>query len=193
MRGLWALKKVIGQPLLREIILRSARGGAQCGVIFGHGIRLAFISASSVSLGVLVALTRDPTEIGRREKAVWIFVMFALLMLEIKSVYQDRNEHDKQQAEARERETRSFEGIADGIKREIRQSHEQFEATMQKSDAIMAGVADSVRFQNGGDSFAYITFTPEQAYAHSGKKTLFANRFPAVQVATAQARIFWLP
>jgi hypothetical protein len=60
-------------------------------------------------LGVLVTLVRDLTTIGKREKAAWIFVMFTLLLFEVKSVYQDRNEHDQQQADARERETKSFE------------------------------------------------------------------------------------
>jgi hypothetical protein len=115
-------------------------------------------------LGVLVALIRDPTKIGRREKAAWVFVMFALLMLEIKSVYQDRNEHDQQQAEARERETKSFESIAKGIEGAIQQSQKDFEATMRKSDAIMGRVGDSIKSQTGGESFAYITFTPEPAY-----------------------------
>jgi len=34
-------------------------------------------------LGVIVPLIRDLTKIGRREKAAWTFVMFALLLLEI--------------------------------------------------------------------------------------------------------------
>ena len=112
-------------------------------------------------LGLLVALTRDPTTIRSREKAAWIFVMFVLLLLEVKSVYQDRNEHDEQQAEARERETKSFESIANGIEGAIQQSQKDFAASMRKSDAIMGGVTDSIRIQTGGDSFAYITFTPE--------------------------------
>src|SRR6202044_704655 len=83
-------------------------------------------------LGVLVALTRDPTRIGKREKAAWIFVMFALLLLEVRSVYQDRNEHDTQQAEARDREIESFAAIADGINDAIHQSQQNFDATMSQ-------------------------------------------------------------
>ena len=71
-------------------------------------------------LGVAVALTRDPTKISRGEKAAWIFVMVVLLGLEMKSVYQDRNEHDLQQSEAREREEHSFQTIANGISETIK-------------------------------------------------------------------------
>lgn len=115
-------------------------------------------------LGVLVALTRDPTKIGRPEKAVWIFVMFALLWLEIKSVYRDRNEHDTEQRLAREQSERNFQTIASGISETIEKSARQFEATMRKSDAIMGRVGDSIKSQTGGESFAYITFTPEPAH-----------------------------
>jgi hypothetical protein len=80
-------------------------------------------------VGVVVPLIRDLGKIGKREKAVWTIVMFVLLGLEIKSVYQDRNEHDKQQSEARDRETRSFESIANGIKGAIEESDRHFKVT----------------------------------------------------------------
>jgi hypothetical protein len=92
-------------------------------------------------LGVLVALIRDLSKIGRREKAAWVFVMFALLMLEIKSVYQDRNEHDQQQEEAREKEERSFRVIADGITGAMERSDQNFQATMQQSGLLKSDIA----------------------------------------------------
>jgi hypothetical protein len=107
-------------------------------------------------LGVVVTLARDPTKIGQREKAAWIFAMFALLMLEIKSVYQDRNEHDRQQAEARESETRNFQAIADGISITIQQSQQHFDATMEKSQQLMGLSQESLANITGGDSYAYI-------------------------------------
>ena len=94
--------------------------------------------------------------------------MFAFLLLEIKSVYQDRSEHDTEQRLARERSERNFQMIADGIFETIKKSEQQFATMMQKSEAIMSGVGDSVRAQTGGDSFAYITFTPEPANIRIG-------------------------
>lgn len=91
-------------------------------------------------LGVIVPLIRD-LQNRRPERAVWTFVMFALLLLEIKSVYQDRNEHDEQQAKARALETESFKEIADGINGAIQQSDQHFQATMGSTDALITSTA----------------------------------------------------
>jgi hypothetical protein len=96
-----------------------------------------------------VPLIRDPQKIGKHEKALWTFVLFALLMLEIKSVYQDRNEHDREQAEARERETKSFEKIANGIEGAIQQAQDNFAATMKQ-------FGESVKTITGGSSFPIV-------------------------------------
>lgn len=96
-------------------------------------------------VGVLVPLLRDVAKLGKREKALWTSIMFALLLLEIKSVYQDRNEHDAQQKEARELETENFRTIADGIEDSIRQSRENFTGTMKRSDQIMSRVAATIK------------------------------------------------
>jgi hypothetical protein len=45
-------------------------------------------------LGVVVPLLRDFSQMKKGEKAVWTAVLFVLLLLELKSVYQDRREHD---------------------------------------------------------------------------------------------------
>ena len=115
-------------------------------------------------LGVLVALTRDPTKIGSREKAAWLFVMFALLLLEPKSVYKDRNEHDQQQKEARQRENDSFQTIADGINRTIITSEQQFEATtadmkelMHSASHIAATAKQSLDQITGNHQFCYLS------------------------------------
>jgi len=70
-------------------------------------------------LGVLVPLFRDLGEIGRREKALWTFIMFALVLLEIRSIYRDRDVHDKEQADARAEQLRQFGEIAKGIDKTI--------------------------------------------------------------------------
>jgi len=101
-------------------------------------------------LGVIVPLIRDINHIGRREKAVWTLIMFSLLLLEIKSVYQDRNEHDTQQAEARTREENNFKEIASGIKASIAESDRNFSATMGKTKEVLENIT-------GGTSFAIVT------------------------------------
>lgn len=101
-------------------------------------------------LGVLVPLIRDLNKIGKREKAAWTFVMFSLLLLEIKSVYQDRNEHDNQQAEARRREENNFREIANGIEKNIADSDRNFNATIGKTNEVLENIT-------GGKSFAVVT------------------------------------
>jgi hypothetical protein len=79
----------------------------------------------------------------------------------MRSVYKDRDEHDAQQAATRERETKSFETIADGITQAIRESDRNFSEVMKRSNLILGGVTDTIKTETGGDSFAYITFTAE--------------------------------
>jgi hypothetical protein len=82
-------------------------------------------------VGVLVPLFRDLTRIGRWEKAAWTAIMFLLVILEIKSIYQERNAHDKEQSDARSEQLSRFEQISDGLKNALQQSDQQFKATMQ--------------------------------------------------------------
>jgi hypothetical protein len=83
--------------------------------------------------------------------------MFLLLGLELKSVYQDRNEHDREQATTREKEERNFKEIAGGIADQIATSDRNFSVTMARSDRIMTGVNTAVTAQTGGDSYVVVT------------------------------------
>jgi len=118
-------------------------------------------------LGVLVPLIRDLNRIGRREKALWTLVVFVLLLLEIKSVYQDRKEHDAEQAAIRREESEHFERIAQGIENSNTHREENFQATLKQSDAlILAAVKimglskDAIGSITGGDSFVYFRLLP---------------------------------
>jgi hypothetical protein len=86
-------------------------------------------------LGVLVPLIRE--KIGRREKAAWTLLLLALLLYEIKSVYQDRNEHDREQAALRTEQLAEFNRIADGMERSI------------------VGMEKLMSEATGGDSYLY--------------------------------------
>lgn len=151
-------------------------------------------------LGVLAALIRDATKIGRREKAAWVFVMFALLLLEIKSVYQDRNEHDKEQAETRQRETNSFATIAEGINHTIEMSAQQFDATMKRSDSVIGlqrqslnDLAGTVKTLTGDESYAYLGFMPGQSFLvfpHIGKYPLYSVSARIVDLDNAKTNPF---
>jgi len=108
-------------------------------------------------LGVVVPLTRDPTKMGKGEKALWTAVMFVLLGLELKTVYQDRREHDEEQAKARSEQIAQFNRIADRINQTTDASERQFEATMARSDRIMGRTNEVLVDVTGGNSFAYVS------------------------------------
>lgn len=100
-------------------------------------------------LGVLVPLFRDLGKIGKREKAIWTFMMFSLMLLEIRSIYLDRNVHDREQKDARAEQLKEFSKIAGGIDAAIANSQEQFSATM----GTLKENSDTV---TGGNAFCYL-------------------------------------
>jgi hypothetical protein len=106
-------------------------------------------------LGVLVPLYRDLGKISKREKAIWTSIMFMLLLLEIRSIYLDRKQHDKEQAEARTTEVNHFKAIADGITGAIQQDRVHFDATMTQSNKIVTSLSDSINLQTGANGYIY--------------------------------------
>ena len=124
-------------------------------------------------LGVVaVIMTVRADHFSHAERVVWTMIAVALFLTEMHSVYKDRNEHDAQQAETRERETENFEKIAGRITNAIEKSDHNFAEVMKRSNRILGGVTDTIKTETGGDSFAFITFTPEPANVQF-------NRFPA--------------
>jgi hypothetical protein len=107
-------------------------------------------------LGIVVPFIRDLGKMGKREKAIWTAVMFALLVLEIRSIYADRSAHDREQATARAEQLKHFKEVGDGITKAIDESQKQFEATMERSNSILGGVGESIKIANGGDSYPFI-------------------------------------
>jgi hypothetical protein len=88
-------------------------------------------------LGVLVPLFRDLSKIGKREKAIWTAIVFALVLLEIRSIYLDRADHDQKESDARKVQLEGFETIGNGIKEAIDKSDRNFSTTMVKENAVL--------------------------------------------------------
>ena len=84
-------------------------------------------------IGVLVPWFRG--EANRREKALWTLLMFVFVGLEIRSIYMDQAEHDKQQADARTQQINSFSQIGQGINATIETGQQQFKETMRGFEA----------------------------------------------------------
>jgi hypothetical protein len=99
------------------------------------------------------------------------------LILEIKSVYQDRDEHEKQQADARTEQISQFGRIAERIDKSIQTgdqhfqetvhlASEQFDVTMGKTNALLRSAkqlsqtaARGLDAVTGGKSFPYFRAT----------------------------------
>jgi hypothetical protein len=107
-------------------------------------------------LGIVVPLIRDLAKMGKWEKAIWTFVMFALMLLEIRSIYLDRRAHDVEQATARAEQLQHFNEIGEGIKGAVAESQKQFAATMQRSNSILGGVSESIKIATGGDGYCWL-------------------------------------
>src|SRR5215813_2154918 len=82
--------------------------------------------------------------------------MFLLVGLEIKSIYQDRNSHDREQREAREKQDREFKATSDGLKAAInglntaiKKSDDHFDATMARTNSVLTSIT-------GGKSYAVV-------------------------------------
>jgi hypothetical protein len=122
-------------------------------------------------LAVLVPIFRDLAKMSKREKAIWTAVMFTLMLLEIKSIYQDRAHHDREQAAARATELAGFAQTANGINSTISNGQRQFAATMSRFD-------ENLNTMTGGNSYCYFSFNFDglPKLLHRGKYTLYDLR-----------------
>ncbi len=111
-------------------------------------------------LGVLVPLFSDLGKIGQREKAFWTLIMFALVGLEIRSIHLDRNAHDREQADAREQQLKSFHEIASGIDATLTTSQSQFQATADRLQAAVKSNEEASKNAKPHALMTYITISP---------------------------------
>jgi hypothetical protein len=134
-------------------------------------------------LGVIVPLFRKFEEIGRRERAIWTLIMFVLVGLEIRSIYLDRNAHDREQAAARKEQLEKFKDISDGLRASIDQSQAQFQATVVRFEGVTGlekltatTASEAYKATTGGDSFCVMAMQPDVeglSFAHNGKYPLY--------------------
>jgi len=89
----------------------------------------------------LMAARKEPSG---RQKVGWTFMTFALLLVEVLAIREDRQEHDAvlngilaQEVTARSEAKTNFEGIANGIKGTIEQSQKHFDATMAGMKSVL--------------------------------------------------------
>jgi hypothetical protein len=113
-------------------------------------------------LGVLVPWFRG-SEIGKREKAFWTFVMLGLVVLELRSITLDSHQHDRDQAMALCHQLQSFQKIADKLNESLTLSRNQYQSTIDHVNGVLtttqtvAGLAkENLLNVTGGNTFAYV-------------------------------------
>lgn len=144
-------------------------------------------------IGVIVPLIWDVTRISKRKKAVWTAVMFVLLGLELKSIFQDRNEHDREQGAARAEELDHFERIAKGIGTSIDQITGGDQYCWLSPERLPNG-SNTFWLRNSGDlplERCYVAIhdaSPVKSAADANKRfvPLFAKELGPVSPGTSQ-------
>lgn len=109
------------------------------------------------------------------------FAVFLLLTgLEIHNLYRDRDERDREQANARKEEKEAFNSIADSIMSSIAKNQQAFEATMDRMKGLAALAKDNINEVTGGDSFCFVDMggIPEGLIAHLVQK----GKYPVFDV-----------
>jgi len=94
-------------------------------------------------------------------KAIYFILIIALVFTENRAIDKDRDAFVRDERQARKEENEQFQDIANELRNSMEISRQQFAQTMERSDRIIAGVGDTIKTETGGDSFAYITFTPQ--------------------------------
>lgn len=112
------------------------------------GVFIAILAVVSV----VVPFFRDLAKIGRLEKAVWTLVMLLLMLLEVKSIYQERDTHDTEQREARAKELEQFRSIG----KDIKTSLEKMEKIVDLTGKAVYFSSNTLQQITGGGQFCYL-------------------------------------
>src|SRR5712692_1429150 len=112
------------------------------------GVFIAILAVVSV----VVPFFRDLAKIGRLEKTVWTLVMLVLMLLEVKSIYQERDTHDREQRQAREEELERSKSIADDIKTSL----EKMEKIVDLTGKAVYFSSNTLQQITGGGQFCYL-------------------------------------
>ena len=123
------------------------------------GIAVTILGVAAVVMAVRA------NRFTKMEEIIWIVIAVALSVAEIQAIRKDRADAYLEQQQIRKEENEKFAMLLeDGrvhFEATIRQSQNQFAVNMTKSAAILNRVSDSINTNTGGNSFAYITLSPE--------------------------------
>ena len=96
-------------------------------------------------------------EMQNTHKFLATLAIFALMGIELRDIRGDRVKLDAAQTQALKENRDGFDTIANGLKTAIKNSQQQFDATIKRSDAIATKTAEAASFASGGNSFPVVT------------------------------------
>jgi hypothetical protein len=141
---------------------------------------------SILGLGAVIVAVRSAHKMPLWEEICWLVIAFALCGAEMRTLYKDRADQEQTSGEARAAQTRSFLGIANGLSESIKQSQQQFAATMDKSNKIFGGVQTNLDAVTGGKTFAEFVAVPNMGSGNpvTYPLTVFINgKYPIKNMA----------
>ena len=122
------------------------------------------------AVAVFIALRGEIKDFHGSEKILWTLIVFSLLYIEIRAIDKDRAAVAQEQERDRVEQNKRFSEIAGGITEAIEESQKQFQTTMARSDRMVnlersaiTQVGESIKTQTGGDSFCFVSFTPQES------------------------------
>ena len=78
-------------------------------------------------LAAAAAAATFKPDMEQREKLLWLCLIVGFVVIEMRSIMNDRNQHETEQSEARRIQIESFKQIADGINKSIANSDVQLQ------------------------------------------------------------------
>jgi hypothetical protein len=88
-------------------------------------------------VAVFLALRGEIKEIHGSEKIIWTLIVFVLLWTELKAIDKDHKINADKEAAARAEQLANFRAIGNGINTTIKQSQQQFDASMGKANQLL--------------------------------------------------------
>jgi hypothetical protein len=122
-------------------------------------------------LAFLAAVMSLHVKMYRWEKAIWMLLIGALLVIEFYAIRKDRVETAKAEACRTASEHQQFQNIVNGLKESIENSNRQFAATESRFN-------ETLNTMTGNGSYCYFTFNLDgnPRLVHKGKYTLYDLR-----------------
>jgi hypothetical protein len=156
-RTMWTRLRALYQYWLPPFVAAGSLLWLSC-VFFLKPVRPPVGVYVACLAGMAVVVTIWPPETNW-SKASWLAVFFALTGLEITTLYQERAENQRQQADARKAESDAFESIATGLKISMTENQQAFAATMRKMQGLADLSSEGIKTITGGDGLCMMYFS----------------------------------